>query len=119
MENGFKFDKEILDISELSKEFDHDKEMIKSLVNDFLNDLNSRMPLISEAVSKKDYHFISGEAHKMKGCAFSIFANRIGETLLNIELSSKKKDFNDLSKFYKDLMNDYKLLTYYYKMLDK
>ncbi|MBN2544489.1 MAG: Hpt domain-containing protein [Spirochaetes bacterium] len=119
MEKDFKFNKDILDIEELSREFDNDREMIKSLINDFINDITGQMPLFSEAILKNDYDFLLKETHKMKGCAFSIFANKIAETLFNMELSSKKKDINDLLKSYQELQNDLKILTYYLKMFEK
>lgn len=119
MDENFKFDKNILDAEELSKEFSDDKELIKSLISDFIDDLKSQMPLISGAISNKDYRFISIEAHKMKGCALSIFANKLGGTFLNMELSAKKNDMAGIINFYNDLQNDFKIFTYYFKMIDK
>jgi len=119
MDEDFKFDKNILDAGELLKEFSGDREIIKSLISDFIDDLKTLMPLISGAISNKDFLLISGEAHKMKGCALSIFANKLGETFLNIELSAKKYDMAGIINFYNDLQNDFKIFAYYFKMIDK
>ncbi len=69
-----------------------EKEIYKSLLSDFLADLNQRYPKMVEYYQQKDYQNLAELAHYIKGAALNLAADPLGAYARELEMQAKAGD---------------------------
>ncbi|WP_282080196.1 PAS domain-containing hybrid sensor histidine kinase/response regulator [Aquimarina algiphila] len=96
--------KKFCDLSFLKKTFDDDKEIIKSVLQIFIEETPEEYKKLKEAIENKNINVIQGIAHKLKSSFKTIGLQKETSILENIERSSKEKlEFSLLLKLFQDL----------------
>ncbi|TSE10998.1 PAS domain-containing hybrid sensor histidine kinase/response regulator [Aquimarina algiphila] len=96
--------KKFCDLSFLKKTFDDDKEIIKSVLQIFIEETPEEYQKLKEAIENKNINVIQGIAHKLKSSFKTIGLQKETSILENIECSSKEKlEFSLLLKLFQDL----------------
>lgn len=72
------------------KEFENDKELVKSLILDFISILYNQLTEMRSALRKNDITFIQNEAHGIKGGAANICALQLSKSAATLELACKQ-----------------------------
>ncbi|WP_109437048.1 ATP-binding protein [Aquimarina sp. AU119] len=96
--------KKFCDLSFLKKTFDDDKEIIKSVLQIFIEETPEEYKKLKEAIENKNINVIKGIAHKLKSSFKTIGLQKETSILEDIERSSKEKlEFSLLLKLFQDL----------------
>ncbi len=91
------------DLDELKEFLGDDKELINELISTFKESLNENIEKIENAIIKKDFNEIYFSAHAIKGAAFNIKLNRIGEIAMKLENFAKNKDLENIRLYFSKL----------------
>jgi len=78
-----------LDMNRLLLEFDNDRELVKSLLQEFLLNIREKLPVIEQAVQQQDVVLLHREAHAIKGTAMNLFADGLAKVSFSIEKQAK------------------------------
>ncbi|WP_271782113.1 hybrid sensor histidine kinase/response regulator [Aquimarina algiphila] len=96
--------KKFCDLSFLKKTFDNDIEIIKSVLQIFIEETPEEYKKLKEAIENKNINVIQGIAHKLKSSFKTIGLQKETSILEDIERSSKEKlEFSLLLKLFQDL----------------
>lgn len=94
-------DEKIAELRELGG--DEAEEMLSELVTLFLEDSETIMQSILDALQKSDVSAVHKEAHKMKGVSLNIGANALGELCRKIELAASNGELERATAFREEL----------------
>lgn len=102
--------KKIFDRETLLQRLDGDEELLKEIVEVFLQDTPSRIQSLKDAMSKNDTENIRREAHSLKGAAGSVGAVALQELAAELEALAKsnKPDFARSQKLVQKIENSFK-----------
>ncbi len=87
-----------IDTEELKRRLTGNWELIPELTEVFFNEAVDIKKKISKKIDIHDYSAIAKEAHKLKGAASSICADKIHKIAVSIENSSKNEDEESLKR---------------------
>ncbi len=86
-----KFNASRVDMQALKKELMLDDEEITLLLQTFVSKMKKSLPILAEAIEKRDYSKISLEAHSIKGSAANFRFSRVEGLSAEIESSARGK----------------------------
>lgn len=69
-----------------------EKDIYKSLLSDFLADLDQRYPKMVDYYQLKDYQNLAESAHYIKGAALNLAADPLGAYARELEMRAKARD---------------------------
>jgi PAS domain S-box-containing protein len=78
-----------LDIPAAVKEFEGNRELVSSIIKEFLQDLRAQIAKIQAAIGNADLETVSREAHAIKGGAANITAHQLSLTASGLEQHAK------------------------------
>ncbi len=112
--NTLSNNKKFCDLSFLKKTFDNDVEIIKSVLQVFIEETPSEYKKLKEAIENKNIDAIRGIAHKLKSSFKTIGLQKETSVLENIEYSSKEKlefpllveQFHNLDQSYSKIIEE-------------
>ncbi len=83
---------DVLDLAALREHIEDDDELLRELIDLFLENMPSQMTAIETAVSLRDAAAIERAAHALKGALRSLCAVRSGQAAQNLELAGRAGD---------------------------
>lgn len=86
-----------LNLDKALEEFDHDKEFLLDVLENFLINLEKQIKKIKEAIKLGEMDKIAKEAHAVKGGAYNLCADNMGDIAYELEMSAKQENI-ELSK---------------------
>ncbi len=81
-----------VDIRALKEELMLEDDEVKLLLQTFIQKMKKSLPILSDAISEKDYAKISLEAHSVKGSAANFRFSRLEELSASMESAARKKE---------------------------
>jgi PAS domain S-box-containing protein len=81
-----------LDIEGAVKEFEGDRDLVASIISEFLQDLLAQSKTIEDAISQGDLETVRKEAHSIKGGAANITAHDLSQAASELEQAAKGAD---------------------------
>ena len=109
----------IIDLEELLKRIDNDKELLKKifhyLIDEFIDEYNNRVTRLKEFAGKKDANMVKETAHGIKGSALNLGATSLAKASLQIEAICEDNKFNELDKAIKNMDDEFNALCIYVK----
>jgi HPt (histidine-containing phosphotransfer) domain-containing protein len=88
-----------------------DQELLKELIEIFLNDYEKRMDKIREATMRGESENLRSAAHGLKGSVGTMAAPRALEAALRLERAAKSNNFPEAEEAFKDLEAEVSLLV--------
>jgi signal transduction histidine kinase/DNA-binding LacI/PurR family transcriptional regulator/DNA-binding response OmpR family regulator len=79
-------------------ELDHDTELFSEIFQVFFDSGKQYIAEMEQALQQQDFKKISWNAHALKGAAYNLFAEAIGDAAANLEKVSKNEDPVDYEK---------------------
>ena len=90
----------VFDPSVLVDNIGDEKEIIKSILDVFLEDLPSQINFLRDALETEDFIKINSLAHSIKGASFNVGAYKLAKTVKELELyAAENKDKKVVSDF--------------------
>ncbi len=86
------FEASSVDIKALKEELMLEDDEVRLLLQTFIQKMKKSLPVLSDAISEKDYAKISLEAHSVKGSSANFRFSRLEELSLSMESAARKKD---------------------------
>lgn len=116
-----KKEKSSLDIpfnfSQAIEEFDGKKDILLTVIEKFIENVSGQLTTIKEAIEKKDCELIRKEAHKIRGGALNITAERLGIAAERVEQISTNRDMENLPEAVKKLGVEFTLFKDYFNSI--
>ena len=85
----------ILDEAELMEEVDHDKDLLRRMVEIFNRDADQRLPKLKEAIASGNAEVVKQEAHALKGGIGTFFADTAFKTAYTLENMGESGDLSE------------------------
>lgn len=101
---------EVFDKKGLFERLMEDKDLIKDIIEGFLEEVPGQIAALNEALEKKDRELIRRQAHSLKGASANIGASALRETAYQIELAAKAGDLDKASDLIPELNKQLKEL---------
>ena len=99
----------VFDRAEQLRRLDGDEELIKEVVQAFLEDIPNKLVELNELLDKQDPQAISRHAHSIKGAAGNAGAAAMREIAFNLEQAGKKADWIQIKKLSSELQQGFEL----------
>lgn len=105
-----------IDLEEALDKLDGDKELLRELIEDFIDKEYSTDLLldIEAAANIKDFTLLYKKAHKLKGAAASLNMNTIYEITYKIEEKGRRQEQDGLKELICNLKNEYEMIKNYF-----
>lgn len=101
------FSSNIIDLSYLEKSLAGDLEMLKQMIQLFINQSPEKVKLLNNSVSEKRFDIIKETSHFLKS-TFSIMGLKSINDLIKIEqLSAEEKEYNTIVILNKKVMDNF------------
>ncbi len=84
---------EAIDMKEVMERVHEDKELLKELLQIFLEDYVEKKQALEQAVAHQDFEAVKSISHGMKGASGNISAKKLRVSFLNLEQMAKANDF--------------------------
>lgn len=112
------FSSKVVDLSYLNESLSGDLEMLKQMIQLFLDQSPEKIELLNTSVSEKNFEVIKETSHFLKS-TFSIMGIHSKDELAEIELlSSQQKEYTTIVALNKKVMGNFKeSLTEYKKII--
>lgn len=101
---------EIIDVPEFMDRVQEDKDLLKELLDIFVEDFEQKRIKLTEAVASKDFETIKSIAHSVKGASGNISAKPLREVCIVLETKGKERDAAGLTVLLQDLDRQYTAL---------
>lgn len=101
---------EIIDVPEFLDRVQEDKDLLKELLDIFVEDFEQKRVKLGEAVTNKDFETIKSIAHSVKGASGNISAKPLREVCVVLENKGKGRDDSGLPGLLEDLDREYAAL---------
>jgi len=88
-----------------------DETVIKEIAKAFLEDGPQTVSSIADAIKAKKPADVQLYAHKLKGAALTIGANRLSETAYRLECAGQKKDIAEAGSLFDDVRSEFEKLV--------
>jgi signal transduction histidine kinase/CheY-like chemotaxis protein/HPt (histidine-containing phosphotransfer) domain-containing protein len=109
---GIQSNEEVIDWA-AAKSICDDETVIKEIVKAFLDDGPQTIKSIGNAIKAKKAADVQLHAHKLKGAALSIGANRLPEAAYRLECAGQEKDIAKAASVFNDVQSEFeKLVTF-------
>jgi HPt (histidine-containing phosphotransfer) domain-containing protein len=112
------FTSKIVDLSYLNESLSGDSEMLKQMIQLFLDQSPEKMTLLQKNINEKDFTAIRETSHFLKS-TFSIMGLQSKDDLAKIEqLSSQEKEHTTIVALNKNILNNFdESITEYKKII--
>ncbi len=80
------------------KEFSNDKELLDSVLKNFISNIEGLLPALDDALAQKDTETLSFEAHKIKGGAANLTAFPLSKAAELLETSADSGDLEEAGR---------------------
>lgn len=100
----------LFDLSRIIEALGDDMDLVKKILDVFLEDAPKQIKKLQESLSSKDKNLIKDQTHSLKGASGEIGAKRFKEIICNIELVVKEGDLNKAGDLFKELKLAYRSL---------
>ena len=94
---------------------DGDRDLLKQLVEIFLNDTDEHSALLGQAVDAADADTIMKEAHRIKGGSGQIGAEQLQSIAARIENMGRENQLQGIAEAFAELENEYKKVHTFFK----
>lgn len=101
---------EVIDVPEFMDRVQEDKDLLKELLDIFVEDFEQKRVKLSEAVKTRDFETIKSIAHSVKGASGNISAKFLRAVCAQLELQGKEHNPDGLEDLLKDLDKEYAAL---------
>ncbi|MBP9854405.1 MAG: Hpt domain-containing protein [Candidatus Omnitrophica bacterium] len=101
---------EIIDVPEFMDRVQEDKDLLKELLDIFVEDFEQKREKLTEAAATKDFETIKSIAHSIKGASGNISAKPLRAVTIKLETRGSEKNASDLDMLLKDLDREYAAL---------
>ncbi len=108
----------VFDPRQILRSLDGDTDMLKEIVEIFLETSTSDIRELQEAISSRDSLKVGQKAHSIKGAAANIGAETVREIALEIEHSIKTDDFGKINNLFNNLERNLRKLEEILKDFD-
>jgi len=92
-----------IDLSYIKKLVGDNEQLVNKILNSFKSTYATSIENIKKGLSKENFDEIYTNAHTLKGTAFNIGFNEIGEIAKAIEMASKNKDIEEIENLLEKL----------------
>jgi signal transduction histidine kinase/DNA-binding LacI/PurR family transcriptional regulator/CheY-like chemotaxis protein/HPt (histidine-containing phosphotransfer) domain-containing protein len=107
-----------IDINKMLDELDQDKDLLKELIETFIDSFDVYIAYIQEGILTLDDKHIAQSAHTLKGAALNMSANLIAEAALTIEEAAKEhQDYHNYKDYITTLEEQCSSLKNYLKQV--
>ncbi len=98
----------MLNLDALYKRLMQDEKLVRTVLQAFFKDLPLQISQLNSAAETQDYKALAKAAHKLRGAAGNIGAEKLHELLGELEDASKKEDSKTVAQFMEhlDKLND-------------
>lgn len=100
---------EHIDYAELSERLFGEDDLIKHLVEIFVEDNKDRISQLAQAINNHDLEQIKIDAHAIKGAALTVSAKKIAQLCLDIEEKVKNNILADIQEMYENIQNEFRI----------
>ena len=97
-------------LSKSAEELGVGVEFIRNLIIQFIMNFDDYMTSLNKNITDMNYDAIHSEAHKIKGAAFNLRLDKLGNYFLEIEQNAKKKNEIDYNKILKLITEEFTIL---------
>jgi DNA-binding response OmpR family regulator len=87
-----------IDMTEAVREFGGNAELLMTVVNQFLAQVQQQVPMMREALTRSDADTIRQEAHKIKGGAANLTAGRVSDWARRIESLAGNNQLDEIAE---------------------
>lgn len=95
-----------VDFEKAIKEFDGQRDLVFSIIQEFANDIITQVEVMNTALAAGDAETLRKEAHSIKGGAANIHAVRLSQAAKMIEDLAKAGELSEISKLLLDLTQE-------------
>ena len=100
-------DTSILNYSNALQAFLDDNDFLQEVIDGYMGNLESQLPLIEEAIGNKDMTTVWTEAHSIKGGSYNLCANRIAQIATLLEKAGKQDNVSECNACFTTLKNEF------------
>jgi len=86
----------VLDLEKASEQMGGDEELLKEVLQIFIDDVPRKLYELHEACNKQDRERIKRAAHSIKGASANVAADRVRAVAFEIEKMVDEADLNDI-----------------------
>ncbi len=101
---------DILDVPEFMERVQDDKDLLRELLDIFMEDYAQKRKNLGEAIMAKDFESIRSIGHSVKGASGNISAKRVREICMQLENKGKDQDGEGLEDLLASLDKEYEQL---------
>ena len=110
-------DEKIIDLADVLRRIQGDKELLIELVEIFLNDTPQRFQDTARLIEKADFVELADVAHSIKGAASNIGAIKIWQSFKALEEAAKQKDLPQVHHLFQRACAEFDELKGYFPQL--
>jgi signal transduction histidine kinase/DNA-binding response OmpR family regulator len=99
-----------LDLAELLSRIGDDREVMRALVQVFMQEAPTRLVKLDEAIANRDYPAIVQEAHSIKGEFANLSAKAVSSLAREVETAAKAGDHAKVQRGWQDLQHEFRRL---------
>jgi len=92
----------------LLEQLDGDEEVVKEILNLYLEKTPEQISAVSEAVMKKDASLIRSSAHSLKGSSGNVGAVKLSQTAQKMEMIGKEGDLSQAEGLMKEIEENFR-----------
>ena len=97
-------------LSELMERVDEDDELIREVLEIFLEDTPKTLEAIKTGIADQSPEAVAKTAHTLKGASANIAANRLRDQAYELEIKAKSGDLADAGDIFATLETEYAAL---------
>ena len=102
----------VIDRVEALERVEGDVDLLRELVEVFLEDVPTRMAEIREALERRDAEGLRSAAHSLKGAAANLSACAVSAAAERLEMAGRNQDFAETESAYAVLVTETDRLTH-------
>lgn len=111
-------DASVFNYEETLSNYMNEKEVVVDVLKNFIDKVEKQTIKIKTLISQNDFKAIQFEAHSIKGAAYNILANKLGDVARDIEAAAKNENLEDIKSYQPILSNEFRNLKEYIKNLN-
>ena len=98
-----KFSEQVFDMTEALENVGGDMDLLKEIIEIFLEDFPKQMKEIQEGIDKGDAHVVERAAHSLKGSVANFAAKRAHEAAYRLEVLGREVNLGEANEALADL----------------
>ncbi|MBP7552051.1 MAG: PAS domain S-box protein [Spirochaetes bacterium] len=111
-------DASVFNYEETLSNYMNEKEVVVDVLKNFVDKVEKQTIKIKTLILQNDFKAIQFEAHSIKGAAYNILANKLGDVARDIEAAAKNENLEDIKSYQPILSNEFQNLKEYIKNLN-